>query len=256
MWMDADLRSSESCSVSWECSSRLMDQPSWSRATQKCWLPSMDPMKCVDMTFFTSLVPKPCPAFHHLQFCKQWEAGQGLGTRLLFRSCVQVKIKYIFVVPTFYVTSFPGHSQILFAAVEKTRAQATPRFYLAAVEKLEFLHSCEIKSGSGLETRLLLMPTIHIQTELHKDYKQSQCLATKPAGFVLDPSFFHLHTCNLNIQVTRRSEALHDRVMINCQFSMATFSTSERKKRPKGDRYTLCSNVTLNLMNPSPVSRV
>ena len=30
---------------------------------------------------------------------------------------------------------------------------------------------------------------------------------------------------------------LHNRAVINCQFSMATFSTSERKKRPKGDRY-------------------
>ena len=31
----------------------------------------------------------------------------------------------------------------------------TPRFYIATAEKkLIFLHSCEIKSGSGLEMRL------------------------------------------------------------------------------------------------------
>lgn len=36
--------------------------------------------------------------------------------------------------------------------------------------------------------------------------------------------------------MSRKSQALHDRAIINCQFSMATFSTSERKKRPKGDR--------------------
>ena len=32
-----------------------------------------------------------------------------------------------------------------------------------------------------------------------------------------------------------KSKALHDKVFINCQFSMATFSTSERKRRPRGD---------------------
>ena len=81
VWMDADLRSSESCSVSWECSSRLMDQPSWSRATQKCWLPSMDPMKCVDMTFFTSLIPKSpqlsitCSSVNNGKLGGVWERG-------------------------------------------------------------------------------------------------------------------------------------------------------------------------------------
>nr|CAG4645743.1 EOG090X0BHT [Lynceus sp. MCZ IZ 141354] len=33
-----------------------------------------------------------------------------------------------------------------------------------------------------------------------------------------------------------KSKALHDQVLVNCQFSMATFSTGERKTRPRGDR--------------------
>lgn len=33
-----------------------------------------------------------------------------------------------------------------------------------------------------------------------------------------------------------KSKAQHDSVAVNFQFSMATFSTNERKKRPKGDR--------------------
>ncbi|KAF5301207.1 hypothetical protein FQA39_LY10793 [Lamprigera yunnana] len=33
-----------------------------------------------------------------------------------------------------------------------------------------------------------------------------------------------------------RSKAQHDMAIINCQFSMAVFSTGERKKRPRGDR--------------------
>lgn len=36
--------------------------------------------------------------------------------------------------------------------------------------------------------------------------------------------------------VVNRSKTIEDRAFINCQFSMATFSTGERKKRPKGDR--------------------
>lgn len=36
--------------------------------------------------------------------------------------------------------------------------------------------------------------------------------------------------------VNLRSQAVHDRATINCQFSMAPFSTSERHKRSKGDR--------------------
>ncbi|CAG9813570.1 unnamed protein product [Phaedon cochleariae] len=33
-----------------------------------------------------------------------------------------------------------------------------------------------------------------------------------------------------------RSKAQHDTAIINCQFSMAVFSTTDRKKRPRGDR--------------------
>ena len=33
-----------------------------------------------------------------------------------------------------------------------------------------------------------------------------------------------------------RNRTLHDRAVINCQYSMATFSTAERKRRPHGDR--------------------
>ena len=33
-----------------------------------------------------------------------------------------------------------------------------------------------------------------------------------------------------------KGKALHDKVLVNCQYSMATFSTGERKRRPRGDR--------------------
>lgn len=33
-----------------------------------------------------------------------------------------------------------------------------------------------------------------------------------------------------------RSKAQNDMAVVNCQFSMAVFSTGERKKRPRGDR--------------------
>jgi exosome complex component RRP41 len=42
-----------------------------------------------------------------------------------------------------------------------------------------------------------------------------------------------------------RSKARHDRALINCQYSMATFSTSERKRRPRGDYRSL--EITSNL---------
>jgi len=45
--------------------------------------------------------------------------------------------------------------------------------------------------------------------------------------------------------VVNRSKALHDSVVVNCQFSMATFSTSERKRRPKGDRKSTEISLTL-----------
>ncbi|KAJ8925358.1 hypothetical protein NQ315_009188 [Exocentrus adspersus] len=37
-------------------------------------------------------------------------------------------------------------------------------------------------------------------------------------------------------QVRNRSKAQHDTAIVNCQFSMAVFSTNERKRRPRGDR--------------------
>lgn len=45
--------------------------------------------------------------------------------------------------------------------------------------------------------------------------------------------------------MSRKSQALHDRALINCQFSMATFSTSERKKRAKGDRRSVETSLAL-----------
>lgn len=33
-----------------------------------------------------------------------------------------------------------------------------------------------------------------------------------------------------------RTKAQHDSAVVNCQFSMAVFSTTDRKKRPRGDR--------------------
>ena len=38
------------------------------------------------------------------------------------------------------------------------------------------------------------------------------------------------------MQVSRKGKALHNKAVINCQFSMATFSTGQRKKRPRGDK--------------------
>lgn len=38
------------------------------------------------------------------------------------------------------------------------------------------------------------------------------------------------------VRGSMRSKLQHDKVLINCQYSMATFSTSERKRRPRGDR--------------------
>lgn len=37
-------------------------------------------------------------------------------------------------------------------------------------------------------------------------------------------------------EVTNRSQALHDRALVRCEYSMATFSTGERRRRSKGDR--------------------
>lgn len=42
-----------------------------------------------------------------------------------------------------------------------------------------------------------------------------------------------------------KSKALHDQALINCQYSMAVFSTGERKRRPRGDRKSI--EMTLHL---------
>ncbi|XP_022662145.1 exosome complex component RRP41-like [Varroa jacobsoni] len=42
-----------------------------------------------------------------------------------------------------------------------------------------------------------------------------------------------------------RVKALHDRAVVNCQFSAATFSTAERKRRPRGDTKSI--EMTLHL---------
>lgn len=36
-----------------------------------------------------------------------------------------------------------------------------------------------------------------------------------------------------------KTKSIHDQVLVNCQYSMATFSTGERKRRPRGDRKSL-----------------
>ena len=36
-----------------------------------------------------------------------------------------------------------------------------------------------------------------------------------------------------------RGKSRHDKAVINCQYSMATFSTTERRSKPKGDRRSI-----------------
>ena len=45
-----------------------------------------------------------------------------------------------------------------------------------------------------------------------------------------------LYHCMFKIQGSKGRAAVHDIAFINCQYSMATFSTGERKQRPRGDR--------------------
>jgi exosome complex component RRP41 len=44
-------------------------------------------------------------------------------------------------------------------------------------------------------------------------------------------------------QVTHHSLAKHDRAIINCEYSMATFSTGERRKTVKRDRYEYSKTI-------------
>jgi exosome complex component RRP41 len=55
--------------------------------------------------------------------------------------------------------------------------------------------------------------------------------------------------------VSRKSQALHDKALINCQFSMATFSTSERRKRTRGDRKSVEMSLALRQMFESVILR-
>ena len=41
------------------------------------------------------------------------------------------------------------------------------------------------------------------------------------------------------VRSSARTKQLHDRAVINCQYSMATFSTADRKTRPRGDYRSL-----------------
>ncbi|KAK9892259.1 hypothetical protein WA026_019060 [Henosepilachna vigintioctopunctata] len=43
-----------------------------------------------------------------------------------------------------------------------------------------------------------------------------------------------------------RSKAQHDSAIVNCQFSMAVFSTGERKRRPRGDRKSTEMSIHLH----------
>lgn len=49
-------------------------------------------------------------------------------------------------------------------------------------------------------------------------------------------------------EVKNRSKVLHDSCVINCQFSMASFSTGERKSRSKGDRKSQDIGLTISKM--------
>jgi exosome complex component RRP41 len=47
------------------------------------------------------------------------------------------------------------------------------------------------------------------------------------------------------VRSSARTRQLHDRAAINCQYSMATFSTADRKARPRGDYRSL--EITANI---------
>lgn len=72
--------------------------------------------------------------------------------------------------------------------------------------------------GNGLQYRV-----VHSSVDGHSHSRGFQ-------AFSLCMSFF------THAQVSRKGRSLHDKAVINCQFSMATFSTGERKRRPRGDK--------------------
>ena len=46
-------------------------------------------------------------------------------------------------------------------------------------------------------------------------------------------------------EMVNKSKAKHDRAVINCQYSTATFSSNERKNRPKGDKRSTERSLTI-----------
>lgn len=54
----------------------------------------------------------------------------------------------------------------------------------------------------------------------------------------------YLYSLLIN-QVIGRSKLIHDKALINCQYSMATFSTQDRKNRPRGGRKSM--EMTMHL---------
>ncbi|KAI7694057.1 Exosome complex component RRP41 [Sarcoptes scabiei] len=48
------------------------------------------------------------------------------------------------------------------------------------------------------------------------------------------------------ISESNKSKSIHDRAMINCQYSITTFSRAERKSKPRGDYRSLELNASLN----------
>lgn len=56
------------------------------------------------------------------------------------------------------------------------------------------------------------------------------------------------------MQVTDRRKVQHDKAIINCEFSMSTFATSERRKRAKGDRRNMETALIVKQTFESTVS--
>lgn len=50
-----------------------------------------------------------------------------------------------------------------------------------------------------------------------------------------------------------RGKSKHDRAIINCQYSMATFSTNERRSKPKGDRRSTEITIALEKIFESAI---
>ena len=46
-------------------------------------------------------------------------------------------------------------------------------------------------------------------------------------------------------EVPNRAQSLHDRCAVQCEYTMATFSTGERRKRAKGDRKSMETSLVI-----------